>query len=349
MTRKRIIQISFPILSLIAIYFLGPAPEKPKYSKAMIEVPSSPQELENYVAAHEKLHKLKPDNEARIIWADSTKQKTEYVVVYLHGFSASQEEGNPVHRNFASEFRCNLYLSRLSDHGIDTTDALLFFTADRVWESAKEALAIGKQLGNKVILMSTSTGGTLALMLAAQYPEDVYALINLSPNIAINNPAAFLLNNPWGLQIARMVFNGKYKGTEQHNEKSQYWNDQYRLEATVELEQLVEDNMTSETFAKVKQPSLTLYYYKNEKEQDPEVKVSAMIDMNKQLSTPDSLKKTVAIPNAGAHVLGSALVSKDVQSVYNEVKEFAVDILKLNSNNLTNEESNQFTASIVRN
>jgi pimeloyl-ACP methyl ester carboxylesterase len=58
-------------------------------------------------------------------------------------------------------------------------------------------LAIGRQLGNKVIIMGTSTGGTNALQLAAAYPNDVEALILLSPNIAINDPNAWLLNNPW--------------------------------------------------------------------------------------------------------------------------------------------------------
>ena len=46
-----------------------------------------------------------------------------------------------------------------AEHGIDTVDALINLTADEYWESAKQALAIGKQLGKKVILMGTSTGG----------------------------------------------------------------------------------------------------------------------------------------------------------------------------------------------
>ena len=41
---------------------------------------------------------------------DSLKEKTEYAVVYLHGFSASQEEGDPVHYDFAKKFGCNLFL-----------------------------------------------------------------------------------------------------------------------------------------------------------------------------------------------------------------------------------------------
>ncbi|HEY8938325.1 MAG TPA: alpha/beta hydrolase [Cyclobacteriaceae bacterium] len=329
MNTKRIIKISFPFILLAGIYFLGPEPEKPAYSAVMPIVPSSPADLEKFIDSKEKLHKLKPDNEARIVWKDSTKSKTEYVVVYLHGFSASQKEGDPVHLRFAKEFGCNLYLARLADHGVDTTEQLLLYTADRAWESAKQALAIGKQLGNKIILMSTSTGGTLALMLAAQYPDDVYALISMSPNIAINNPAAFILNNPWGLQIARMVFDSKYSDTGASEEKSKYWNNKYRLESITQLEQLLEDNMNKNTFSEIKQPSLILYYYKNEQEQDPEVKVSAMLEMNKMLATPDSLKEEVAIPTAGAHILGSPIACKDVEAVYSEIEKFAIQKLKL--------------------
>ncbi|MEI9959446.1 MAG: alpha/beta hydrolase [Ferruginibacter sp.] len=108
-------------------------------------------------------------------------------------FSASQEEGNPVHRDIAKTFGCNLYLSRLAEHGIDTTEQLLNLTADNYWESAKQAFAIGKQLGNKVILMGTSTGGTQAIQLAAAYPNDIAGLILYSPNIAINDPKRMVI------------------------------------------------------------------------------------------------------------------------------------------------------------
>lgn len=327
--RKLLLFVVLPIVVLVVVFLSGPRPKTPTFSNAMPEVPASPEALEGYIQTNESRHKLKPDNEARIVWADSTKKKTEYAVVYLHGFSASQKEGDPVHIRFAKEFGCNLFLARMADHGVDTTEALLYYTADRAWASAKEALAIGKQLGNKVILISTSTGGTLALMLAARFPHDVHALINLSPNIAVNNPAAFLLNGPWGLQIARMVMNGKYNVTTTSDARLNYWNRRYRLESLVQLEELLEDQMTPETFSKVTQPTLTLCYYKNEKEQDPEVKVSAMYEMNKTLGTPESMKEIVAIPNAGAHVLGSSMVSKDVDGVYAAIEKFALTKLNL--------------------
>jgi pimeloyl-ACP methyl ester carboxylesterase len=325
----RFLRLTFPIIVIIAIYFVGPEPSPPKWEEILPFVPSDADSLEAYIALKERAHKLKPDNHARIVWADSTRSRTPYAVVYLHGFSASQKEGDPVHRRFASEFGCNLYLARLADHGIDTVDAMINFTTDRWWASAREALAIGKRLGDKVIIMSTSTGGTMALALAAAFPDDVHALINMSPNIAINNDAAFLLNNPWGLYIARMVTGGKYRQWDAPPERQQYWYTQYRLEAVVELQEMLESKMTPETFSKITQPCLTLYYYKSEEQQDPEVKVSAMLDMMARLGTPPEQKRAVAIPNANAHVLGSSLVSQDVEGVYSAMQRFAREVLKL--------------------
>lgn len=331
---KKFIFATFPIILLVGAYFLGPEPDEPKWDNTMPVVPQQPDELEKYVSLQESKHKLKQDNQARIVWADSSKKKTEYSLVYLHGYSASQAEGDPVHRQFAKTFGCNLYLARMADHGIDTTEQLLYFTPDRWWRSSKEALAIGKAIGEKVIVMSTSTGGTMALVLAGEYPQNVTALINMSPNIAINDPMAWISNNPWGLQLARMVKGGNYnitKGTSWADSilDNRYWNHKYRLESVCQLQEMIESKMNKSTFEKVTQPSLTLYYYKNEQEQDPQVKVSAILEMNKQLGTPDSLKQAVPIPNAGGHVLGSYVVSKDLASVSKEARKFAIDKLKM--------------------
>ena len=198
-----------------------------------------------------------------------------------------------------------------------------------MWESTKEALAIGKAIGDKVIIMSTSTGGTVALVLAGMYPDGVFALINLSPNIALNDPNAWVLNEPWGLQIARLVFGSNYNQPNYEAARLPYWNTKYRLEAVTQLEELIEDKMNNETFKGVKQPSLTLYYFKNDEEQDQTVKVSAMLEMDKALATPDSLKVAIPVPNAGAHVIGCYIVSKDIETVEREVEKFAVEKLHL--------------------
>lgn len=328
---RRCLRISLIVIAALSVvYLLGPKPADPVYNHVLPAVPADGPALENYIQAKEAQHHLKPDNEARIVWNDSTHQKTPYAVVYLHGFSASQEEGNPVHRNFAKRFGCNLYLSRLDGHGIDTSDPLLHVTAAGLWEDAEEALSIGKALGDKVILMSTSTGGTLALQLAAAYPNDVYALINMSPNIAINDNLAFLANNPWGLQLARLVSKGDFRrSSDRDPERAKYWYNDYRLEGVVQLENLLESTMTPQTFAKVHQPILNLYYYKDEEHQDPTVKVSAIMNMQEELGTSVGMKEAQPIPGAGAHVMGSALTGHDLPAVEKAIHDFAINKLKM--------------------
>jgi esterase/lipase len=316
------------VLVLVVVYFVGPHPSKPIYNQALPSVPSTATELEQYISQEEAKHQVKKDNEAKIIWADSTKKKTPYAIVYLHGFSASWMEGAPAHQNIAKQFGCNLYLARLAEHGIDTTDALINMTADNLWETAKQAYAIGRQLGDTVILMGTSTGGTLALQLAAAYPE-VGGLILYSPNIAINDPNAWLLNNPWGVQIARMVKGSKYNLIAGDSSYAKYWNTQYRLEAVANLEELLETKMNESTFKSIHQPVLTLYYYKNEQEQDNVVKVTATKAMFAELGTKPALKRAVAMPLTGNHVLASPIVSKDVTGVEKQTQLFLTEIMQL--------------------
>jgi len=319
-TFLRTLVVIIAILGMI--YMFGPTPSKANYETTLPALPGL-DSLTTYLNSQESKHHVKPGNHAEIVWADSSHQQTDYAVVYLHGFSASKEEGNPVHLNFAKSIKANLYLSRLADHGIDTVAPMQYLTADRLWETAKDAFAIGKKLGKKVILVGTSTGGTLALKLAATYPE-VHSLVLLSPNVAINDGKAWLLNNPWGLQIARLVSAGNERVLSGKNPTyKKYWYDHYRLEAVVQLQELLESTMTKSTFDKVQQPTLLLYYYKNEKEQDPVVKVSAMLNMFNELGTPKDKKDQHALPNTGNHVIGSTITSKDIPSVEKAINAFA--------------------------
>jgi len=314
------------LFALIAIYFLGPKPSKPELNTVLPTVVST-SALDQYITAMEAPHKIKPNNQAKIIWADSSKTQTEYAIVYLHGFSASQKEGDPVHQNIAKQFNCNLYLARLAEHGIDTTEDLMNLTADSYWESAKLAYAIGKQIGKKVILMGTSTGGTLALYLAATYPE-IAGLVLYSPNIEVFNPSAPLLNNPWGLQIGRAVLKSNYVDIKYKDSAySSYWNKHYRIEGVVALQNLLEATMTEATFKKIHQPTLALYYYKDEAHQDNVVKVGAIQKMMQQIATPSNLKLEMAVPNTGNHVLASPIVSNDIVSVEQATAKFMKEVI----------------------
>jgi pimeloyl-ACP methyl ester carboxylesterase len=324
MKKVRVLGIVLILIGLC--YLLGPRLPHKKLSSELPVLNVNISNVEDYVKQKEASVKLRPDNEARILWAnDSTKERTEYVVLYLHGFSASWYEGYPVNEYIAKQLHANAYFSRLASHGIDTTEALIDMTPYDLYESAKEALLIASALGNKVVLVSTSTGGTLSLKLAADFPDKVNSLILLSPNVEINNSAASLLSGPWGLQIAHIAGGGgKYRhilplGSET---EQKYWYKTYRWEATVYLQQLLDETMKKSVFKKVKQPLFLAYYYKNEKEQDPIVRVSALLKMYEEVSTPENLKYKVALPDAGNHVIGCETTSHSVPQLENEVSRF---------------------------
>jgi esterase/lipase len=319
------------LIVLVVVYLCGPNPSTPVYNTTLPNIPTSATGLQSYIQQQESQHKLRPNNQARIVWYnDSVQQPTDYAIVYIHGFSASQEEGNPAHQTIAKKFSCNLYLARLAEHGIDTTEQLVNLTADAYWETAKQALAIGLQLGKKIILMSTSTGGTLSLKLAATYPDKVAGLIMYSPNVEINDPNAWLLNNPWGLQIARAVTKSNYiTPADTTAAYAQYWNTPYRLEAAVQLQELVETTMTDDVFKKITQPTLALYYYKDAANQDKVVKVEAIQKMMATIATPANKKRAIALPNVGNHVIASPIKSKDVASVLQQTELFLTEVMQL--------------------
>ncbi len=305
------------------IWYVGPQPETPNYHAGVPETPSSPMVADSLLKTHEANYPVKPDNEARIIWADdSLKSVTEYVIVYLHGFGASQREGAPVHRRIAQKYGYNLLLTRLSDHGLSNDVNLDRFSVQRLWDSALESLSIARALGDKVILMGTSTGGTLALKMASLF-DDVETLILLSPNVRVRDDNAWILNNRWGLPLAKIITGSdKMVSDEKGDWYPKYWYPEYGLEAVAELQELIETTMVPEVFVQVTQPVLLLYYYNDEVHQDSVVSVQAMLEMYQQLGTADSLKQKMAFPDAGNHVIGCDLRSGDVEGVYRAVDAF---------------------------
>ncbi len=316
------------ILLSVIIYALGPTPPTPQLNTSLITANSNFLELEKEIIASEKANSnIRIDNEARIIWANpEQKEKTEYAVVYLHGFSASQGEGAPMHTDFAKRYGCNLYLARLADHGIDQEEALLNWTPENFIASAKRAIAIGEQIGEKVIVMGTSTGCTASLYLAGDNPA-ISALINYSPNIDIADENTWLLTKPWGLKLGQMVNGSDYHSWDPIEGTAHMVTHKYRLEAVVALKTLIDATMTKATFSKIKQPLFMGYWYKNEQVQDGVVSVKRMLEMYDELATPAEMKRKIAFENGTNHVLASPLWNEDFENVKLETYKFAEEIL----------------------
>jgi len=320
---------SIALFVIFFMYVLGPRPEQTDFSSLIIHQYSSDlKTLEDSLQKAEASLPLKPDNEARIIWYQPYA-KTEYSMVYLHGNGASQEEGDPVHEALAYRYGCNLFLSRLADHGLLDENPMISIDAEVWMQTALDALVIGHQIGEKVILVSTSTGSTLALYLASRYPDLVDGHIMMSPNVDLYDPRSFILTQPFGLQIARKISGSEFYGWKAPGPAQSYWYTRYRIEGLCTLKSLINCTMEEENFQQVTDPLIMLYYYRDDINQDKVVSVQRMKEMYAQLGTPDHQKREVAIADAGTHIIGSDIFNPNLDSVWDPIIQFCEEVLNL--------------------
>lgn len=316
---KKLLPILLSISIILVVgYMLGPKEEFSDLKGSYPSVPTDLTALEQYVTHKEDTVKgLKPNNEARIVWADSLNPAvTEYAFVYIHGFGASQMEGDPVHRKLAAHFGANLYLTRLPEHGIDRPNAFEYLTADILADGAREAFMIGKSLGKKVIIIGTSMGGALTTLVASER-EDIEAIILYSPCIRDYGNQLEAFFSPWqgwlfeqfGTNDDQVVLSPRT------GDKAKYWSEQYHINAYKTLAQLVYSRMNEETFTNIKQPLFLGYYFKDKEHQDQVVSVPAMIEMYQEVNSPENLKAKKAFPDAGDHVIGSSITNPNWDKV----------------------------------
>jgi glycerophosphoryl diester phosphodiesterase/esterase/lipase len=271
---------------------------------------------------------IKPNNQAKIIWSESYKEKKSPIAfVYLHGFGASSREGEPIMSKLSKKYNANVYMSRLKEHGINREDSFKNLTPENYLETAKEALLIGKLIGEKVILVSTSTGGSLSLKLASE-DSSVAGLIMYSPFIDLKNPAFKMIVTQKGkARFIKMNKGNEIMKQERPKEEAKYWSTLYHIDGYEALVKMIVKTMTPETFSKVKIPAFVGYYYKNEEVQDEVVSVSAILKMFDNLGTSANKKVKKAFPEAGNHVIGCDLRSKDWENVYNQTVAFIDNVI----------------------
>ena len=314
---------------MVAAFLLGPRPTFKDIDTTPISFDIPLEGLDAYIDDKEsEVLDIKPNNEAKILWADSTKSKTEFSVVYLHGFSASHEEGAPLHTDFAKRYGANLYLPRLYDHGRNTDDTFKGLLPEDLVNSAKEAIAIGKLLGDKVILMTCSTGGTLGAILSP-YDEAIHSMYMYSPNIDVYDTNSNIITGPWGEQLLKIVMGGEYNKVNYNNTAKQYWSGVYHIDGLIALKSLIEKEMVEKNFAKIDIPVYLGYYYKDEENQDKVVSVERMLDFYDQISTPEEIKRLEVFPDAGRHVITSYVFSNDIENVIQKSYDFAEEVLGL--------------------
>ena len=207
---------------------------------------------------------LTPGTEKRVIWAGERETRTPVALLYVHGFSATSEELRPVPDRVAEALGANLVFTRLTGHG--RGGAALAQASVRDWMGdVAEALAVARAVGEEVIVMSTSTGGTLVAEAALQ-PElvrGVKGMIFVSPNFGLKNPAAPLLTLPGARYVIPLLAGRERSWQAANEEHEKYWTTRYPTVAAVTLAALVK-HAAAQDYSGVGIPAL--FYFSPEDE-----------------------------------------------------------------------------------
>jgi esterase/lipase len=223
--------IAFLLVVLAALFF-GPRVE----IDARLRPLTLPPDLDQYLADSEsRFDDIVPHAEKTIIWAGEPGQKTDLSIVYLHGFSATRQETAPLSDKLAAALGANLFYTRFTGHG-RASSAMGEATVNDWVNDTNEALAIGRRIGERVIVIGVSTGATAATWLAAQ-PDlaDVLAFVLISPNYAVANGRAEILSWPWGEQFALRTLGSTQDWEPANEQQGIYWTQNYPTKALVTM------------------------------------------------------------------------------------------------------------------
>ena len=260
-------------LALVAgIFAVGPrndfGPDAPAPRAAP---PTAIDALDGWIAQQEAaISDIRPGTAKGVVWHGAAGERTPWSVVYLHGFSASRLETAPLAEQVAQALGANLFHSRLTGHGRAAPDAMGEARVQDWLADTTEAAAIGQLLGDKVLVISVSTGATLATWLALR-PEGrpVAAHVFIAPNFGPRDKRSEIINGPWGQQIA-LALQGEMRGrTPEDPREAEAWTSRYPTRALFPMMALVEHVRASDMAAF--QTPLLLLYSEQDQTVDPQM------------------------------------------------------------------------------
>ena len=217
-------------------------------------------DVEAYLSNQElQFPDIRPGVAKRVVWAGAVGAKTPLAVIYIHGFSASSEEIRPVPDQVAKALGANLFFTRLAGHG-RSGDAMATATANDWMQDMAEAMAIGRRLGDRVLVISTSTGGTLAAIAAAdpQLSQDMAGIVMISPNFGLKPWSGMLLDLPAARHWLPWIAGDTRSFTPVNDAQAAYWTTSYPTTALFPMAALVRAARAVNYF-NVKLPLLVLY------------------------------------------------------------------------------------------
>jgi esterase/lipase len=205
--------------------------------------PAVPEEVDAYLIERERREPgVRPGTESIVNWAHRRPGRSTLALVYLHGYSATRQEVSPLADRVAASLGANVFYTRLTGHGRDA-DAMSSGTVEAWHQDAREALQIGSIIGERIVLMSTSTGGTLSTWLASVVHESsLAALVMISPNFAPRDPMLYVLDWPLVGPALLRCLRDEYRSWQPYNElHARYWTWRYPYSALAELAKLLDE------------------------------------------------------------------------------------------------------------
>ena len=279
-------------------------------------------DVDLYLSRREAQHaEIKPGQAKTILWNDpAARSKTPLALVYIHGFSASAKDIAPVIETLASTLGANAFLTRLAAHGRTTPAEFATVTAQDWLDDAREALAVGRRIGSRVILIGISTGALLATMAALEdASSDIAALVLLSPNFAIRDWRGKFISGPLGGVLARLIIGQEYSFHPDSSGHAEFWTTHYPSHGIVELMDLL-NHARSVHLGGLKMPVLIIYT-----DRDAVVDTAAIQDRFDEIQGPAKL--IIDLPDASRHELtGDALAPETVRPVIQSILKFLTDV-----------------------
>lgn len=215
------------VLVAAVLWFIAPRESWPSAADIATVEPGA--DLEAWLASREAaVPGITPGAEKAILWAGEAGQRTPLALVYLHGFSATRQEVSPLPETLAQALGANLFATRLTGHGLPGEALGAATVADWAADIA-EAMAVGQRLGERVVLIGTSTGGSMAVLAALDpaYREAIAGIVLISPNFAINSGQAWVLDMPFAASWVPAVM-GETRSWEPQNEgHGRFWTTSY--------------------------------------------------------------------------------------------------------------------------
>ena len=221
---------------------------------------SLPDDLDAYLAASEaQVPDLTAGSAKRIVWAGAVGAKTPLAIVYVHGFSATAEEIRPVPDNVARTAGANLFFMRLAGHGQGGA-ALAQVTAGDWLEDMAEAMAIGRRLGDRVVLVATSTGAPLAAIAAtdAGLVDGLAGIVMISPNFGLKSASGVILDMPLARWWGPVVAGATRSFTPENAQHAAHWTHVYPTTALFPMAALVREGRGLD-FSTAMVPLLLIY------------------------------------------------------------------------------------------